>query len=165
MGALLAFPVLVLTLMVQMVIATRLPLLNGTADLIMLALVSWALQERVKAVWVWALVGGMLVTFVSAMPAYLPLIIYLLVTGIARLLQYRVWQSPFLSLLVAVVTGTLLANFISMLAFQLLDRPISWQEGLSLVTIPSLLLNLLLAFPMYTLISDLANWLYPPVEA
>ncbi|HEX2980566.1 MAG TPA: hypothetical protein VHO48_09920 [Anaerolineaceae bacterium] len=164
MGTLLAFPVLIATLMVQMVIVNRLPLLNGTADLMLLTLVSWALQERVKNVWIWALVGGALVTFASAMPAYLPLISYLLVTAIARILQHRVWQSPILALLVAVVAGTLLNNFLSLFMFQLLDRPIPLKEGLSLVAIPGLLLNLLLALPVYTVLTDLANWLYPPME-
>ena len=51
MGALAAFPVLIITLMLQLAIISRLPLLHGTADLMLLVLVAWALQERVRTAW------------------------------------------------------------------------------------------------------------------
>jgi hypothetical protein len=38
---------------------------------------------------------------------------------------------------------------------------LDWQEALSLVTLPSMVLNLMLALPVYILITDLANWLHP----
>ncbi len=164
MSVLLAFPVLIVTLILQMTIVSRLPLLHGTADLVLLTLVAWASQERVKNAWIWAVIAGLAVSFISALPFYLPLVIYVLAALVARLLQRRVWQMPFLALFVAVFVGTLLQNVISIAAFQFLDWPIPWQQGLSLVTLPSLLLNLLLALPVYTVVADLANWLYPPVE-
>jgi hypothetical protein len=40
-------------------IASRIPLLHGSADLILLALVAWALQKRVNTAWQWALIGGL----------------------------------------------------------------------------------------------------------
>jgi hypothetical protein len=40
MSGLLSFPVLILLLMLQMVVVSRLPLLAGTADLILLVLVA-----------------------------------------------------------------------------------------------------------------------------
>ncbi len=164
MSILLAFPVLFIALLLQMTIVSRLPLLNGTADLVLLVLVAWSIKERVRTAWVWAVIAGAAVSFISAMPFYLPLVIYLLAALLARLLQNRVWQMPFLALFVAVFAATVLQNVISIAAFQFLDWSITWQQGLSLVTLPSLLLNLLLALPVYTVVSDLANWLYPPVE-
>jgi rod shape-determining protein MreD len=164
MATLLAFPVLIVTLMLQMVVASRLTLLHGTVDLVLLALVAWALQERVRTAWIWALVAGLAVSFISALPFYAPLIAYLVATGISRLLQRRVWQTPILALLVAVVLATIFQNMLSMAVLQFVDRPISFQDGLSLVALPSLLLNLLLALPVYVVIVDLANWVYPPLE-
>ncbi len=85
-------------------------------------------------------------------------------TGIARLLQRRVWQTPILALLVAVLLSTIFQNVFSLAALQFVERPIPIQDGLRLVALPSLLLNLLLALPVYTVIADLASWVYPPVE-
>jgi len=34
-------------------------------------------------------------------------------------------------------------------------------DSLSLVILPSVFLNLLFSIPVYTLVTDLANWVYP----
>lgn len=164
MSILLAFPVLLVTLMLQMVVSNRLTLLHGSVDLVLLTLVAWALQDRVRTAWIWALIAGAAVSFISALPMYTPLVAYLAATGIARLLQRRVWQTPILALLVAVVLGTIFQNVFALAALQFVERPIPIQDGLRLVALPSLLLNLLLALPVYTVIADLANWVYPPLE-
>lgn len=98
---LVAIPVLGLSLMLQLAVISRLPLLHGTADLILLVLISWALQDRVKAVWFWTLLGGAMVTFVSGMPFYMPLFGYLVVIGFTRLFSRRVWQTPLLAMFAA----------------------------------------------------------------
>lgn len=164
MSALLAFPVLLLAIIAQTVVVNRLPLLFGSADLVLLILLSWALQERVRTAWIWTIIAGIGVSFISALPLYLPVIIYLVATALARLLQRRVWQTPILALLVAVVASTLVQHVLSIVVLQFTGRAITWQDGLSLITLPSMLLNLFLALPVYTLITDTANWVYPPAE-
>jgi rod shape-determining protein MreD len=164
MSVLLAFPVLIITIILQMVIASRLSLLHGTVDLVLLALIAWALQERARSAWIWALIAGLAVSYISALPLYAPLIAYLIATAIARLLQRRVWQTPILALLVAVVLATVFQNVLSLAVLQFVERPIPIQQGLTLVALPSLLLNLIVAIPVYTVIADLAHWVYPPLE-
>lgn len=161
MTALLAFPVLTLFVILQMVVASNLPLLHGTADLVLLVLIAWALQERARMVWVWALAAGALVSFVSAMPLLMPLAGYLLVTGIARLLQRRVWQSPILAMFITTVAGSLIYQLLSLFVLTFSGTPLPFPESFSLVILPSALLNLLLALPMYALVSDMASWVYP----
>jgi hypothetical protein len=34
-------------------------------------------------------------------------------------------------------------------------------QALNIVTLPSILMNLLFAIPVYALVSELADWLYP----
>ncbi len=70
MGYLAAFPVLGLSLMLQLAVFSRLPLLHGTADLVLLVLVCWALQDRVKSHWFWTLLAGGMVTLASGLPFY-----------------------------------------------------------------------------------------------
>ncbi len=164
MSVLLAFPTLVVLLILQMVVVSRLPLINGTADLLLLALVAWALQERARSAWAWAIIAGVAVSFISALPFYAPLFIYLAATAVARLLQRRVWQTPILALLVAVFVGTLIQQLVSLVVLNVSGAGIPWEDGLSLVTVPSLLLNLGLALPVYTVIVDLSRWVYPEVD-
>ncbi len=90
MATILALPILVMFVILQTVAVSRLPLLLGSADLVLLALTAWALQERVKNSWIWTIIGGLLVSLISAVPFFAPLIGYLVVTGLARILQRRV---------------------------------------------------------------------------
>lgn len=160
-GFLAAFPVLISALMLQLAIFSRLPLLHGTADLMLVILVSWGLQERVRTAWVWTIIGGLLITLVSGLPFYTPMIGYLIATGIARMLHRQVWQTPILAMFVTVFTTTLIYHALSLFMLQIAGRGLPVVDSLTLITLPSVLLNLMLALPVYTLITDLALWVYP----
>jgi rod shape-determining protein MreD len=152
---------MIVLLITQSVVVSRLPLLYGTADIILLVLVAWALQDKVKHAWGWTLIAGLMVSLVSAMPYFSPLIGYLLVVGIARILQRHVWQMPILAMFVATVAGTLIQNVLYYVVLQIHGTPLPLNESLSLIILPSALLNLLLSLPVYALVNDLANWVYP----
>jgi len=161
-----AFPVLVLALMLQTAVFSRINLLYGSADIVLVILAAYALQERVTTSWQWALVGGVLVAFVSGLPWFVPLAGYLLIVGLARLLQRRVWQAPLLAMFAVSFIGTLMMHFLSIFSLRLMGDPLPVGESFSLITLPSILLNLLLAIPVYAGMRDLAGWLYPAaVEA
>jgi rod shape-determining protein MreD len=163
---LLALPILILVLILQTVIVSTLPLLSGYADLILLVLVAWSLQERARSAWVWAIVGGTLVSVVSAAPMGASLAGYLIVTVIARLLVRRVWQTPVLSMFLMTFLGSLITQGLSMVALIFNGAPLPLMDSLNLVVLPSTLLNLLLALPVYAIVSDMAQWVYPEeVEA
>ncbi len=145
----------------QTAVVSRLPLLQGTADLILLTLLAWALHEQVTSSWAWGLIGGGTVAFASALPFFIPFVGYLFAIGFARLLTRRVWQTPILAMLLATLVSTLFMQFLSIAILQLTGDPLSWKQSLNLVTLPSLLLNLLLALPVYALVHDLATWVHP----
>ena len=161
-STLIGFVMITISVMVQMAIVRHLPLLNGTADLVLVVLSAWALHERAAGAWVWALIAGVLTGLISAMPFYVPLVSYLAVAGVASLLRSRIWQSPILAMFVTVFIGTLFYHLLSIFALQFLQQiSIGWQESLNLVTLPSLVLNLLITLPLYAVINDLAGWVYP----
>jgi hypothetical protein len=64
-------------------------------------------------------------------------------------------------MIAATVLATLITQAITVAALVINNTPIPLIEAFYMITIPSALLNLLLAVPVYALISDLANWLYP----
>jgi hypothetical protein len=67
---------------------------------------------------------------------------------------------------VATFLATLVTQFIVWVFFRAADVPLPILDSINLILVPSLLLNLLLAAPVYIWMSDLATWLYPePLEA
>lgn len=157
MDYLLALPVFAFLLMLQTAVISRLQLLHGAADIILLVVAAWALQERVRSGWIWAVVAGVLVTAVTALPLFIPLAGYLLVTFLARVLQRRVWKVPILTMFIVAFFGTMGYQFLSLVALKAMGVPLGWLESLTNVIMPSALLNLLFALPVYALVSDLAH--------
>src|SRR4030042_5013604 len=145
----------------QSTIVSRMPLLNGTADLILLFIVAWALQDRVESAWQWCLIGGIFASLYSALPFCSLVIAYLVATGIARLLKRRIWKAPFLAMLAATFLGTLVTQLISVLARFISGGSIPLINVLNLILLPGILLNLILAIPVFSIMHDMAGWLYP----
>jgi rod shape-determining protein MreD len=161
MDVLLAVPILGGLLMIQVGVLSHVPLLQGTADLLLVALVAWALQKRVRTAWQWAIIGGLMISYVSALPIGAYFIGYLAAVGLSLLLKQRIWQLPILAMLIATFFGTMLAQLIAIIALRLAGTPLPFFDAINLVTLPSVLLNLVLAVPFYALFGDLAYYLYP----
>jgi len=147
--------------MLQTIVLSSLPLLNGVADLLLLVLVAWGLQDRVKNAWIWAAIGGGMMEFISGMPQFVPLACYLVVMAVARLVRRRVWQTPVLAMFLVTFVGSVASQGIGMAALLAAGTPLAILDSLNLVILPGTLLNLLLALPVYALVVDLAQWLYP----
>lgn len=164
MRQLISIPILVLAVILQSAVFSRVTLLSGAADLPLVVLAAWALQEQVDTAWQWALAAGALAGFVSGMPIVVPLIAYLLVVLIAQALQRRVWQAPLLAMFVVTFVGTLLLHLLSLGTLRLLGIPLQIPDVLGLITLPAVLLNLLIAIPVFAVMRDLAVWVYPLPE-
>lgn len=160
-GIILAFPVLAGLVILQSAVVSRMPLLHGMADLVLLALIAWALHERVRTAWWWGLVGGAAAGFLSALPFWVFPVAYLSAVGLAVLIRRRVWKAPILAMFAAVFVGTWVVHLLSLLAVSFGGTLLPLGDVLNLITLPSLVLNLMLAAPMYFVIHDLANWAYP----
>jgi cell shape-determining protein MreD len=161
---LIVIPIMLILSMLQSTAISRIVLFNGTADLVLLAVAAWGVKERGRNVFLWAFVGGLIVSLTSAMPSFTPIIPYMFIALIARLFQGRLWQAPILSLIIVVFIGTLFQHIFSILVLQVNGLNIGIIESLQKVTIPSLLLNFFFLFPMYVLISDIGKWLFPEEE-
>jgi len=158
---LVAFPFFSLLVILQTAVISRLPLLHGSADVVLLVVIAWSLQERVKSAWQWSLLGGVMTGFVSAFSIYIPVIGYLAISAFARMLRRRIWKMPVLAMFVVTLLGTVFYHLLMALTLSITGTSIPWLEAFQVVTLPSLLLNLLLAVPIYALMRDMAEWLYP----
>lgn len=164
MRNLVAIPVILLTVILQSAVISRVYLLSGSADLPLVMLAAWALQDGVDSSWHWAIATGLLVGFISAIAWFVPVAGYMAVVLLAYLFQRRVWQAPLLAMFSITFIGTILVSFLSVGALQVsgVDLPIS--DVLGLVMLPGVLLNMLLAIPVYAVMRDLARWVYPAPE-
>lgn len=164
MRNLVAFPVILLTVILQSAVISRVYLLSGSADLPLVMLAAWALQDGVDSAWQWAIATGLLVGFISGISWVVPLTGYVAVVVLAYLFQRRVWQAPLLAMFSITFLGTIIVSVLSVgvLGFSEVDLPMS--DVLGLVMLPGVLLNMLLAIPVYAVMRDLARWVYPAPE-
>jgi rod shape-determining protein MreD len=145
----------------QSTVVTRMPLLGGSADLILIFILAWALQDRVKSAWQWCIIGGIFASFYSALPLGSYLIAYLLATGVARLVKKLIWKAPFLAMLAATFIGTLIVQITSMISLLIIGVDLPLVTVLNIIILPGLILNLILAIPVFYIMHDMAGWLYP----
>lgn len=164
MRNLIAFPLLGLAVILQSSAVSQVRLLSGYADLPLVLLAAWALQERVESSWHWSALICLFTGFISSMPVPVVILGYLGVVFVARTLQRRVWQAPLLAMFSVVFLGTLFFHVLSFIVLSFLGTPFAFGDVMGLITLPSLLLNMLLAIPIYAFMRDVSYWVYPAEE-
>ena len=164
MRNLVAVPVILLSVILQSAVISRVYLLSGMADLPLVMLAAWSLQEEVDSAWHWAAATGLLVGFVSGIPLVVPLVGYVAVVLLARIFQRRVWQAPLLAMFSITFLGTIIVSLLSLGVLRFAGVPLPISDVLGLLTLPSVLLNMVLAIPIYAVMRDLARWVYPTPE-
>jgi len=160
-----AIPLLALAVIIQSAIVGQLSLLAGSADLLLVVLAAWSLQEGVTTAFQWAFLASIMVGLVSRLPWFVYFVGYGGAVLLAMLLQRRVWQVPMLAMFSVTFLGTLLVHLLSFLYLSLSGDSISFVDALGLVTLPSVLLNMLIAIPLFGIMRDLARWVFPGAEA
>lgn len=164
MRNLVAAPVILLAVMLQSAIVSRITLLSGIADLPLVMLAAWALQEEVETAWHWAVATSILVGFVSGIHWSVPILSYLTIVAFAQIFQRRVWQAPLLAMFSVTFLGTITMSLFSLVVIRLVGISLPLSDVFGLITLPSILLNMLLAIPAYAVMRDLARWVYPTPE-
>ena len=144
---LISIPVMFVLSVLQSTAISRITLINGSADLVLLTVAAWGVKERGFNAFVWALVGGLFISISSAMPFYIPILTYLLVALMAKVLFGRIWQSPIFMLILIVFVGTIFEHFMSIFYLQINGANAGVVESLRDFTLPSLLLNFFFLFP------------------
>src|SRR6266496_1561701 len=165
MRNLIAIPAIIFAVILQSAVISRIYLLSGIADLPLVMLAAWALQDGVDSAWHWAVVLGLMVGFVSGIPWYVPVISYAVIVAAAQLLQRRVWQAPLLAMFSVTFLGTIVLSLLSFAVLRLSGVNMALEDVLGLLVLPSLLMNMLLAIPVYAVMRDLSRWVYPSPEA
>lgn len=148
-------------MLVQNSIITRLNMLYGAADLMMLVLLAWVLQTNETNHWRWGLLVGLLVGISSALPIWLPVLGYVLLVGLVEFVQRRLWQVPIWLLLISTFVGSFLIYGIEVVYLWVTGVPLDLVEVINIVLLPSLVLNMLMILPVYGFVGEVAKTVYP----
>jgi hypothetical protein len=61
--------------------------------------------------------------------------------------------------------GTVFLHLLSFVYLRFTGDSLLFSDAMGLVTLPSVLLNMLIAIPVFGMMRDLAHWVFPSVEA
>jgi hypothetical protein len=87
------------------------------------------------------------------------------VVAFAQVFQRRVWQAPLLAMFGVTFLGTVTLSVITWGTLRLSGEALPITDVMGLLTLPAILLNMLLAIPVFAIMRDLAHWVYPTLEA
>jgi rod shape-determining protein MreD len=164
MANLYLFILLISATILQTTIVNQFVLLNGTADLVLLFLISWILQSPLKVNWIWGIVAGVLIGAVSFLPYGITIVGYVLIVLIIDFILGRIWQAPILVLFAVVFIGTVLENSLELLYLWVIGSNITFDISLNRIILPSVILNLLLAMPIFALVKEIHLFSFPEEE-
>lgn len=156
-----ALPLLGLAVIVQSAIVGQFRLLGGTADVVLVCVTAWALQQAVSTGFHWAFLASVFISLVSGLPWFVYFAAYGGVVLLAMLLQQRVWQAPILAMFIVTFLGTALLHGLTLMYVYISGSEVPVADSLGLITLPSVLLNMLIAIPVYGMMRDLAGWVFP----
>jgi len=164
MEQLISIPVVVLLTFLQLSLSGKFMILNGFSDLIFIWMVAWINQTKINHSWLWLIMAIAVMGFVSAIPWYATAISYVSVLGIANFIKGRLWQSPLLSFLIVLIIGSLIYYFTGFISLQINGSMIQLRESFNRIILPSVVMNLVFALPIYLISRDMILWLYPNKE-
>ena len=160
----LSIPLFLFLSVFQSVAVSRIRILSGTADIVLLAIISWVIVDEESNHLVWAIIGGFFISVLSALPIGSTFLIYISAALIAKVVGRILWQSPILALLASTGIATMIKFIIELFTIQLMDIPAPFGLSVGAILLPTFLLNLFFAFPIYVLMGDISNWISPKDE-
>jgi hypothetical protein len=161
MAGLTAVLLISISMVLQNSIVTRLQMLEGAADLVLLVLVSWIMLSDRKHHWQLGIFAGLLVGLSSAIPWWIPVVSYTIFVLAVTYVQRRVWQVPIWLMLTATFFGTLVIYSVEVFYLWITAVSLNLVEVLNIVILPSVVLNMLAALPVYGLVGEIAKRIFP----
>ena len=162
MSLVFGIPILASLAAIQATLMTQFRVLGGAPDLILLAVIAWALVAPDPDGMLWALFGGLAIDLLSGGPFGMNAILLVIITYLAGFSEDRFWESHFLLPLAAVMVASLLYHGMTLGVLAALGRSVDWGLSLGYVTFPSVFFNLILTIPAYYAALRCKHFIYPP---
>lgn len=152
--------------MVQLGIFSNIQILAGKIDLLMLGVIAWIIQKKTEVIdiIIFAIITVLFIYLISAEPIIIILGLYSLLVFVVFWSKNNIQQLPIVSMLIFSAVFTFLHLVIFGFYLQLTGIPMLAEEVFQSVILPSMIINLIAAIPMYLLVNELHRWVYPFAE-
>jgi len=161
MGRYIGIPLLFLAALLNATVMAELRLGGGAPDLVFLMVVTWAMLAEPRDAYLWALVGGVAQDWFSTAPLGASSLALLAVAFVVDALFGVVPRGNLLLPPLAVAGGTVLYHLLLIGILRMQNMAVPLAHGLSTVTLPTVVLHVLLALPVYRLMGMVHYWLSP----
>lgn len=166
MAYLIGIPLLALLAILQSTMFADFGFYEGRPDLVLLAVVGWALTGEGRQAMVWGFIGGIFLDTLSALPLGTSSIALIFVAYLVSLYARRIWEVNLLMPLGVTLVASLLFHSVLLIALLFVGRQVQLEYAYIRVILPSTFINLLLTLPVSQGLAGLQRWLYPPeIEA
>ena len=155
-------PLMAALAILQSSVLGMLRLLDGSADLVLIAVVSWSLTGRMHESMILAMVGGLLLDLLSGAPFGLTAVGLVLVAYFVSFLEGRFWEANFLIPLGVMTASAVIFHANMALAAALSGRPVDLDLAISRVFLPSAVFDVLLSLPAAQLAIRVRDSLFAP---
>ena len=153
-------PIFAIAAFLQVSVFSKIRLLNGAVNLVMLCLIVWSINSSTKYSWIMAVWSGLLMSFVSAMPIKSYMWFNLGIWGLIWFIKKRVWQMPMILTLFVTIVSTLVEALFTLGLLTVQNANLDYLLSLNQVIVPSLIMNLLFTIPVYAFLNDVINTIY-----
>jgi rod shape-determining protein MreD len=160
----LAVPLLAALSLIQSSILRQISFLDGSLDLLLLAVVCWSLLRPEEGL-VWALLAGIFSDLFSGGPFGVTSIACLLVAFIVGQLHGRLWTDSPLAVMAITLLSTMLLHLAIIAQLLILGRTLNVGYALAYTTLPTAFLNTLFVIPAYLLLRRLHQATSPPAAS
>lgn len=144
----LSVPLLALLALLQSTIFRQILFLDGSLDLLLVAVVCWSMLRPEEGL-VWALLGGIFADIFSGGPFGITAIAYLLVAIFIGTLHGRLWTRSPIAVMAIALFGTVIAHLASVAMLVFFGHPLEVGYLLAYVTLPTAFLNTIASVPVY----------------
>lgn len=161
MGSFLSVPIMMLVAALQVTVMPQISFLGGRPDLVMLVVVTWALNSTLEQAVLWAFVGGICKDLLSAAPLGTSIIGLLLIIFAIHSVRAQLFSVGLFTLIWVSIIGTLVEEFtvLMVLLASGFQPEFASQLGYGVVIdqfrlfiVPTIVYNLIGILPVYIIV-------------
>lgn len=152
----------VFAMILQIVVISDIHLIQGTADIILLIYIAWSINKKTKYNAELALIAGMLMSFVTAIPYYIVIPAYLAVFFLNRIIILKFFDISILKTAISILISTLGYLGLSYVYLWIIKgTTITIPDAFGMVIVPSMLMNMAFALPVFAIMREVISLIYP----
>ncbi len=152
--------------MIQLGIFSNLQILAGKVDLLMLGLIAWIIQKKTEFVdiLIFSVITVFFIFLISAEPIIIIIFLYGIIILSVFWSKHNIQQLPIISMLIFSALFTFIHLSIFGIYLNFSGISMNTSEVFQTVILPSMIINIIAAIPVYLLVNELQRWVYPLAE-